>query len=1037
MDLDVDTILPGILDGTLSPPKIRTALMMMYNKIPSGDLSELLVLLKQAQVLLESLSSDDQKRGEWMLDSLAFPLRGILTASCFLESTEPESGLLMAQLLDLLYKSVLTKPLTDIFINHDVQFNFGFILMMSFNSVCWKTWIKENPIDQEFVEKWLKLTTDYDFESAFRRMVEGSKVELSETLAARLQKSAFDQSVNEKQYDIHTSLDQVLNHSLSPQVRRRAFQAFADVLEKANDYSSSKKQKEAAALLIQEFNLMGNALIQDKDFLFLEDILFKVSQALQSRIYIANLPNERYDWAADALISLCERFKTGDKSFFDHMAPMAPIDSLVKGLFGRASDRTFEVYDALFEAIDYFDTEALPVVFGMGIYQTGGDGVKKAIIKHLKKVLEFSKKGDTSVGMIPVMLLQSDKDAFLPFVDDVFEIPNLAGAFLAAYRTDTTVFADKIPKLLPLLSDQLWGTTAAMVIEGTIVAHTDAFSEEASLLPVVEAFTVNRAKLGDKDAVSWYLIRVLSSVTTSETGALIGTTAIIQLIVSLLDASPRHPQAGEAIQQLLVPLASVASFNAEILKPHENVLTRIEQDSVIKYAGLQENLDNVLNALEGISLRKLDEKFKNSMKTLGIDPDDPFFEAVEETLRKEHVQEFDCMLSYCWAQQPIVLRIRDSLQERGFTCWLDLEQMSENVYVRMSEAVIGSKVIVACLSKAYEESGNCKRELGFAADQTRSGKKIVPLRFDEGSYAFTWTALITSGLLYTFIGKSQLNEEAAWESAMDGLAKEISAHVGPRTRKSEVKADDPKEEDKKFETAVLASKKKTDIPKFDAMLSYDWSYQPTVIRMKESLTTRGLSIWLDIERMSGNIYERMSDAVLGSSVIVSCMSLKYESSGNCTRELNFANSKVPFGKIIIPAPMEDSAFTWTNDITKGLKRYPIYDNVKNNPEEWEKAMDALADGIKAAIAKQKRDVSAKESSVSEVPPSVTASITKGVIEPAASAAPLSSDERALLTALQSRVKALESTVESQKASLEKQAAILRNLVDFIGLQFEE
>jgi hypothetical protein len=34
------------------------------------------------------------------------------------------------------------------------------------------------------------------------------------------------------------------------------------------------------------------------------------------------------------------------------------------------------------------------------------------------------------------------------------------------------------------------------------------------------------------------------------------------------------------------------------------------------------------------------------------------------------------MLSYCWAQQEVILRVREALGSRNHRVWLDLEQMS-------------------------------------------------------------------------------------------------------------------------------------------------------------------------------------------------------------------------------------------------------------------------------------------------------------------------------------------------------------------------
>ncbi|KAJ3101650.1 hypothetical protein HDU96_009909 [Phlyctochytrium bullatum] len=192
------------------------------------------------------------------------------------------------------------------------------------------------------------------------------------------------------------------------------------------------------------------------------------------------------------------------------------------------------------------------------------------------------------------------------------------------------------------------------------------------------------------------------------------------------------------------------------------------------------------NEVRGLSMEKMFKQMEGSFKQLGIDPTDPFFGAVKEALDKDELMSFDVMLSYNWSHQPTVIRIRDSLMDRGLRVWLDLEQMAGNVYGKMAEAVLGSNVIVPCLTAAYEASGNCKRELGFAADQTRFGKKIVPVRLENGP--FTWSALITAGLLYTQITDRELADAAAWDAAMDGLAREIRSALEQQRIETEARA---------------------------------------------------------------------------------------------------------------------------------------------------------------------------------------------------------------------------------------------------------
>ncbi|KAJ3280701.1 hypothetical protein HK104_000461 [Borealophlyctis nickersoniae] len=128
------------------------------------------------------------------------------------------------------------------------------------------------------------------------------------------------------------------------------------------------------------------------------------------------------------------------------------------------------------------------------------------------------------------------------------------------------------------------------------------------------------------------------------------------------------------------------------------------------------------------------------------------------------------------------LRLYESLVKRGFSVWFDMEQMSGNVYGKMAEAVLGSSVIIPCLTAAYEVRRTHTSPLRILADQARAGKKIVPVRLEPGP--FTWSAPITAGLLYTFTGEKEESDEGAWEAAMDGLAREVSAALEGRQTSS-------------------------------------------------------------------------------------------------------------------------------------------------------------------------------------------------------------------------------------------------------------
>ena len=70
------------------------------------------------------------------------------------------------------------------------------------------------------------------------------------------------------------------------------------------------------------------------------------------------------------------------------------------------------------------------------------------------------------------------------------------------------------------------------------------------------------------------------------------------------------------------------------------------------------------------------------------------------------------MISYSWAQQAGVLRVAAELKARGFTLWVDVEQMQGCTIDAMALAVENAAVVLVCMSKEYKESVNCKYEAG-------------------------------------------------------------------------------------------------------------------------------------------------------------------------------------------------------------------------------------------------------------------------------------------------------------------------------------
>lgn len=75
---------------------------------------------------------------------------------------------------------------------------------------------------------------------------------------------------------------------------------------------------------------------------------------------------------------------------------------------------------------------------------------------------------------------------------------------------------------------------------------------------------------------------------------------------------------------------------------------------------------------------------------------------------------YDIFLSYAWAHQPLCRRIRDALRGAGLRVWWDEEVMAGDIATAMAEGIAGARVVLLCVSKAYQDSANCRSEATYA-----------------------------------------------------------------------------------------------------------------------------------------------------------------------------------------------------------------------------------------------------------------------------------------------------------------------------------
>ncbi|KAJ3126448.1 POC1 centriolar protein A [Nowakowskiella sp. JEL0407] len=138
-------------------------------------------------------------------------------------------------------------------------------------------------------------------------------------------------------------------------------------------------------------------------------------------------------------------------------------------------------------------------------------------------------------------------------------------------------------------------------------------------------------------------------------------------------------------------------------------------------------------------------------------------------------ESFQAMLSYAWTDKDVVIKIQNELSLRGLKIWMDLTNMSENIYVGMARGVLESKVVVPCISLNYASRPNCIREINFAAD---NNKPMVPVRLQKipqytQDLRLEGIKLITSGALYVDLSEIDWENTTAVAESMDKLFNKI------------------------------------------------------------------------------------------------------------------------------------------------------------------------------------------------------------------------------------------------------------------------
>ncbi|XP_059146059.1 uncharacterized protein LOC131933297 isoform X2 [Physella acuta] len=115
------------------------------------------------------------------------------------------------------------------------------------------------------------------------------------------------------------------------------------------------------------------------------------------------------------------------------------------------------------------------------------------------------------------------------------------------------------------------------------------------------------------------------------------------------------------------------------------------------------------------------------------------------------------MISYSWAQKEIVLKIRDELDEAGISLWFDEVNMEGSTLEAMAEGILGSDLILICMSESYFNSQNCRSEAEYAYKKKR---KIIPLILERGYKPQGWLDFLIGSELYLDFTQEPFDEKA-------------------------------------------------------------------------------------------------------------------------------------------------------------------------------------------------------------------------------------------------------------------------------------
>ncbi|XP_030849679.1 uncharacterized protein LOC115927667 [Strongylocentrotus purpuratus] len=196
-------------------------------------------------------------------------------------------------------------------------------------------------------------------------------------------------------------------------------------------------------------------------------------------------------------------------------------------------------------------------------------------------------------------------------------------------------------------------------------------------------------------------------------------------------------------------LAFLKEHKEKLLKK-QDIINNLTENSKSK----NEKLRNAcMGALFEIYESKLPEGLKQKQTTGKADPKSPPKETSASVKSSGHI-----MLSYKWEHpsKAVMREFKMQLRKRGYKVWMDEDHMMGDKIGAMADAVENADMIIACITRGYQDSQDCRTEASYAYE---CKKKIIPVKVSNDFKASGWLGGITAGKIYYIVQQAELVSE--------------------------------------------------------------------------------------------------------------------------------------------------------------------------------------------------------------------------------------------------------------------------------------